>query len=63
VLGVKIVAAGCGVVRIEPHLGDLDWVEGTFPTPKGVIKVRHRKQTDGRIETKIEAPPGVQVLR
>jgi len=63
VLGVKIVAPGCAVVRIEPHLGDLDWVEGTFPTPRGVIKVRHRKQTDGRIETKIEAPPEIQVLR
>lgn len=63
VLGVKIVAAGCGVVRIEPHLGNLDWVEGTFPTPKGVIRVRHEKKADGAIESRIEAPPGVRVLR
>jgi len=63
VLGVKIIAPGCAVVRIEPHLGDLDWVEGTFPTPKGVIRVRHEKKANGTVESMIEAPPGVQVLR
>ncbi len=64
VLGVKIVEPGGAVVRIDPHLGDLDWVEGTFPTPKGVIKIRHEKKADGqRIVTNIEAPPGIRVIR
>ncbi|MBP7053607.1 MAG: alpha-L-rhamnosidase [Phycisphaerae bacterium] len=61
VLGVKVVEPGCRVVRIEPHLGDLNWVEGTFPTPMGVIKVRHDKNADGTIRSDIQAPAGVKI--
>jgi alpha-L-rhamnosidase len=60
---VKVVEAGCKVIRIEPLLGDLLWVEGTFPTPFGVIKIRHDKLADGRIKSKIDAPKEVQVLK
>ena len=63
VLGVQIMEPGCKTVRIAPHLGDLQWVEGTFPTPKGVIKIRHEKQADGKIKSEIQSPPGVSVLR
>jgi hypothetical protein len=63
VLGVQVVEPGCNVVRIEPHLADLDWAEGTFPTPMGVIKIRHEKREDGSIQSSIEAPAGVKILR
>lgn len=63
VLGVSIVEAGCKTIRIEPNLGDLQWVEGTYPTPMGVVKIRHEKQADGTIKSKIDAPKGVKVLR
>ena len=63
VLGVKVVEAGCKEIKIEPHLGDLLWVEGTFPTPFGVIKVRHDKMPDGQIKSKIDAPKGVKIIR
>jgi hypothetical protein len=63
VLGVGVVESGCRVVRIEPHLGDLTWVEGTFPTPMGVIKVRHDKQADGTIRSDIQAPAGVRIAK
>lgn len=62
VLGVVPVEPGCRVVRIEPHLGNLDWVEGTFPTPNGVIEIRHEKLPDGRIVSEVKAPEGVEVL-
>lgn len=62
VLGINIVEAGCRKVKIEPHLGDLKWVEGTYPTPYGVIFVRHEKQTNGEIKSTIKAPKGVKVL-
>ena len=62
VLGVKVVAPGCKVIRIEPHLGDLLWVEGSFPTPYGAIKIRHDKMKDGRIKTKINSPKEIKVL-
>jgi hypothetical protein len=63
VLGVKVLEPGCAAVRIAPQLGDLQWAEGTFPTPKGVIKVRHEKGADGKVASKIEAPEGVRIER
>lgn len=61
VLGVEVLEPGCRVLRITPHLADLDWVEGTFPTPKGVVKIRHEKQPDGSVDTKVEAPEGIEI--
>jgi hypothetical protein len=62
VLGIQIVEPGCKTIRIEPHLGDLKWAEGTFPTPFGILKVRHEVQPDGTIRSAIDAPPGVRVV-
>lgn len=42
-LGIKILEPGAKTVEIKPNLVDLDWVEGTFPTPYGQIKVRAEK--------------------
>ncbi len=63
VLGVKVMEPGCKVLKIEPHLGDLQWVEGTFPTPLGVVKIKHTKQTNGTISSKIDAPKGVRIIK
>lgn len=59
VLGVEILEPGCRQVRIKPHLGDLTWVKGTYPTPYGCIAIEHRKQPDGTIQTSVQAPPEV----
>jgi hypothetical protein len=63
VLGIQVADVGCTTVRVKPYLGDLQWAEGSFPTPKGVIKVRHEKQADGSIKSAISAPDGVRVVR
>ncbi|MCE6992600.1 alpha-L-rhamnosidase C-terminal domain-containing protein [Dyadobacter sp. CY323] len=63
VLGVSVVEAGCKTIRVQANLGDLAWVEGTYPTPLGVVKIRHEKQTDGTVKSMIDAPKGVKVLR
>ena len=63
VLGVEIVEAGCTKVRVRPHLGDLQWVEGSFPTPRGVIHVRHEKGADGKVKSEVKAPEGVTVVQ
>jgi hypothetical protein len=63
VLGVQILEPGCKVVKVEPHLGNLQWVEGTFPTPLGLIRIRHDKQADGKIKTKISAPDGIKIIQ
>ena len=59
ILGVAPVAAGCAEVRITPRLGRLAWAEGTYPTPKGPIHVRHDKQPDGSIKSTVKLPEGV----
>ncbi len=62
VLGIKIVEPGCKTLKIEPHLGDLNWVEGTFPTPLGVVKVKHSKLPNGEIKTEVDAPEGIKII-
>ncbi|HKI88559.1 MAG TPA: alpha-L-rhamnosidase C-terminal domain-containing protein, partial [Draconibacterium sp.] len=62
VLGIKVVEPGCKTLKIEPHLGNLKWVEGTFPTPMGVVKVKHTRLANGEIETKVDAPEGIKIL-
>lgn len=63
ILGVEIVEPGCRAVRITPHLGDLQWAEGTFPTPYGVIRIRHEKDAKGKIVSTVNAPEGVRVMQ
>jgi len=63
VLGVKVLDSGCRKIKVEPHLGDLEWVEGTFPTPLGVVSIRHEKQVDGKVKTFVNAPSGVEVIQ
>ncbi|MDR2628274.1 MAG: alpha-L-rhamnosidase [Dysgonamonadaceae bacterium] len=62
VLGVQVVESGAKILRIEPHLGDLEWVEGSFPTPQGVVTIRHRKNPDGKIKTEVKAPKGIRII-
>lgn len=59
VLGVIPVEPGFKKVKIVPHLGDLSFAEGTFPTPNGIIKIKHVKQKDGTIKSDIVLPDGV----
>jgi alpha-L-rhamnosidase len=63
VLGIRPAAPGFAKVRITPDLGDLEWAEGTYPTPKGIIKVRHERQADGTIKSDITLPPGIESVR
>ncbi len=63
VLGIKILEPGCKKIAIEPQLGDLNWAEGTYPTPQGVVKVRHEKQENGEIKSRITVPEGIEVVK
>lgn len=63
VLGVQVVEPGCQTVRITPHLGDLEWVEGTFPTPYGVITIRHEIGAGGQVKSRIDAPAEVKIIQ
>ena len=63
VLGVQVLEPGCRKVKIEPHLGNLNRVEGSFPTPYGVIRIKHEKQADGKVLSDIQVPEGVELVK
>jgi len=63
VLGIQPTDVGCKTVRVKPCLGDLAWAEGSFPTPQGVVRVRHEKRPDGSVKSDIQAPAGVTIVR
>jgi glycogen debranching enzyme len=61
VLGIRRAAPAWREVEVKPHLGELDWAEGSVVTPQGPIYVRCSKTADGGIDLEVVAPPGVQV--
>lgn len=63
VLGIQVVEAGCKTIRIVPHLGDLQFAEGTFPTPYGIVTVKHTKTAGGKVQTIINAPSQIRIIR
>ena len=63
VLGIEPVEPGFKKVRIDPQLGDLAWAEGTFPTPYGLIEVRHTKNPDGSVSSIVKLPKGVKQVK
>ncbi|MCW0481335.1 hypothetical protein [Gaoshiqia sediminis] len=63
VLGIHVLEPGCRTVRIESHLADLQWAKGTFPTPFGLITVRHTKLPDGSIKTEWDAPKEINIIQ
>lgn len=61
VAGIQIQEAGCKEIAVKPNLGNLTWVEATYPTPYGIIRVSHKKNEKGEVETKIDAPKEITV--
>lgn len=62
VLGVNVIDGG-KTVRIAPHLGNLEFVKGTFPTKFGVLKISHVKNADGTVQTEVKAPKGLKIIK
>lgn len=63
VLGIKVMEPGAKSILIKPNLGDLAFAEGNYPTPNGVLYVKHTKQKDGKIKSIIKAPKGIKIIR
>lgn len=63
VLGIQVMAPGSKVIKVAPHLGDLTFAEGSFPTPYGIVKVKHVKLANGQIKSDISAPPEVKLIK
>ena len=62
VLGVSVLEPGCKTIQIKPNLGNLKWVKGSFPTPFGIVTIKHTKLANGKVKTMFHAPAGVKVI-
>ena len=58
VCGITPGSANFKTIKIEPHLGSLDWVKGEMPHPNGMIKVSFKK-TDNGLKGEITLPKGI----
>ena len=61
VLGVNIMEPGCRKLLIKPHLGGLDWVRGTYPTPFGDVRIEAERNAD-KCAVKVDAPSEVEIV-
>jgi hypothetical protein len=55
-LGVKFLEPGGRTVAVAPRLLDLEWLEGTFPTAYGPIKVTAERRADGSLASDVRLP-------
>lgn len=62
VLGIRVMKPGARTIALRPCLGDLKWAKGSFPTPRGMLHVEHRRRADGRVHTVWDGPPGVKIV-
>jgi hypothetical protein len=64
VLGIRPLDVGCRKVEVKPFLGDLAWAEGAMALPGGkAVKVRVERRPDGTLDTRVDAPHDVTVVR
>ncbi len=63
ILGIKVMEPGCKTVKVKPALGDLEWAEGAYPIPAGILRVRHEKQANGCVKSIVDAPSGISILK
>lgn len=62
VLGVRVLEPGCRKILVRPGLADLEWAEGSYPTPFGNVMIRHERRPDGSISSVVDAPEEVTVV-
>ena len=61
ILGVTPTRAGFAAIRFAPALGDLEWAEGTIPTPHGPIHVSLCRREGDRPMARLTIPGPVVV--
>jgi hypothetical protein len=59
VLGIDSDAPGFGIVRVEPHPGDLTHLSGEVPHPNGEITASYRLE-QGKWDIRVNLPPGTK---
>jgi hypothetical protein len=58
IAGLRPGSPGFATVRIEPHLGDLQWVEASMPHPAGMIHLSYHREAES-VKATIDLPPTI----
>jgi hypothetical protein len=58
-LGVRCATPGGSEIVISPRPAGLAWARGTVATPHGPLSVAWTAKSDGTLDLKVDAPPGV----
>ena len=61
ILGCHIVKPGCRHLKVTPQLGNLEWAEGSYPTPYGKVLISAKKE-NGQVTVSVKAPDEVCVI-
>jgi hypothetical protein len=59
VCGIAPASPGFQSVKIQPHLGKLEFIDAVIPHPQGEIRVRFRKSPEGRLQGNVVLPQGI----
>lgn len=62
VLGVTPSAPGFARFTFSPNLGDLDWAEGTIPTPHGSMTISLARNPGSLPIARVQVPDGVEMI-
>ena len=59
VLGIQILKPGFEEILIQPNTLELSWAKGTYPTPKGIVKIEWTKK-ESEFEMQLTIPEGIK---
>jgi alpha-L-rhamnosidase len=62
ICGIKPNEPGFNSIRIEPHLGNLNWIKGAMPHQLGIIKVDLKKDGQNHLTGEIVLPENLTGL-
>ncbi len=63
VAGIYPVGVGLKKFRIQPKLSGLKHLKIAYPVAGGVLRVEHTLQPDGSVQTQVEKPDGVEIVK
>jgi hypothetical protein len=62
VLGITPASPGFSSLLFNPNLGDLEWAEGTIPSPRGMIHVHLQRNPGQKPTARLNVPDGMEIV-
>ena len=62
VAGITFEDAEMKKIRINPAISGLTHIKASYPTPYGLVKVEHKLNETGEIESQISIPKEIEIV-